>query len=150
MPHLTRACQAYVPLIRRRSAGQPSSRRVRRTAGRDPASGRPRETGDGVADLVDNALDEVEIVALAHDPDDRLGAGGPDDETAGRAELLAADSIARTTAASSSGLPALTLTLFRICGNGSKRWQTWLTGFAWRLTTASNCRAATRPSPVVQ
>src|SRR5438477_5451168 len=40
-------------------------------------------------DVVDDGLDQLRIVAFGHDADERLGAGGPDDEAAGLAETVA-------------------------------------------------------------
>src|SRR3954471_16580981 len=42
----------------------------------------------GVDDVVDHLRDEVPIVALAHDPNHRLGAGGANHETSLSAETL--------------------------------------------------------------
>src|SRR3954451_4510370 len=41
----------------------------------------------GLADIVDEALDQLRIVALGHDPDQRLGAGLADNEATPTLEL---------------------------------------------------------------
>ena len=91
---------------------------------------------DGLADIVDNALDYRQVVALGHDANNGLRARWADHQAPFGAELSRADRIALATEAFSSGATPLKRTFFRICGSGSKAWQTSLTGLPRRLTTA--------------
>ena len=81
------------------------------------------------------SLDEIAVVALAHDADDRLGAGRADDQPAALPRPALASSITATMPSLERQRLALceTRTFFRICGSGSKRWQTSLTGLPMLL-----------------
>src|SRR5580704_16481534 len=54
------------------------------------SSRRLRQGRERRANVIDDALNKIEIVAFAHDPDDWFGARRADDEAAAFAELLAA------------------------------------------------------------
>jgi len=62
------------------------------------------EHGDNA---VDDLLDQRLVITLAHDPDDRLGAGGTHDQAAVTVEALLGARMAERTLAFSSGLPLL-------------------------------------------
>ncbi len=62
-----------------------------------------RGVGERVHDVGDDVVDQPHIVALGHDADHRLGAGGPDDEAADLPSRDLPLSIALRTARLSSG-----------------------------------------------
>src|SRR6516164_5673443 len=70
--------------FRRSSGGLGCASLLKQTLGRDG------KISQHIADIIDNRLDAVEIVALPHDPDERLGPRQADDETPAIAELPAA------------------------------------------------------------
>ena len=103
------------------------------------------------ANVIDDTLDKIAIVAFAHHPDERLGAGRPDDEATVLAEFLAAI----------FDHPRDTGVCERPFGLRSHIFQDLRHGFeaaahvAYRfaapaLQSPTICKAATSPSPVVQ
>ena len=80
---------------------------------------RSRRRLNRLADVVDNALDERRIVALCHDPDQRLRARFAYDEAAPSLQFGFGGAIRLRTLSASSGAPPLKRTFFRSCGSGS-------------------------------
>lgn len=65
------------------------------------------------ANVIDNFLDEIEIIAFGHHPYNRLGARCADDEAAAVAEFSLPSSMTRIMLASANGRPALNRTFFK-------------------------------------
>ena len=104
-----------------------------------------------LANVVDQAFDQLWIVAFGHDADQRLGARLADDEPAATLQFgLGCGDPPEDAVGLQRRSPPLKRTFFSSCGTGSKRWSTSLAACSESTSAASTWSAATSPSPVVE